>query len=148
MYKRFRFYSAVMIVKIIVNPFFHSCPIVQPSKPFVFLPVFTGNSLTLEASERRSLVLVSCSLKAAIQQPGISILMRHLYQSKVSNANRVALDKAHLLPRTCQHEHIRLPLAALSLDEDHQHARVLSRIHKGKTGKKTKGLLGWTIGQL
>ena len=42
-------------------------------------------------------------------------------------ANRVALDKAHLLPRTCRHGYIRLPLAALSLDEDHQHARVLSR---------------------
>ena len=35
--------------------------------------------------------------------------------------------KAHLLQRTCQHGHIRLPLAALSLDEDNQHTRVLSR---------------------
>ena len=38
-----------------------------------------------------------------------------------------AWGKAHLLPRTCQHGHIRLPLAAPSLDEDHQHTRVLSR---------------------
>ena len=74
--------------------------------------------VSLEVSERRGLVLVSCFLKAVIQQLGITMIL-HSYQFKVSKYQqscRVAWDTAHLLP-----------LAVLSLDEDHQHNRVLSR---------------------
>ena len=57
-------------------------------------------------------------------------MILHSYQFKVSkyqHSCRVAWDTARLLPRTCQRGHIRLPLAALSLDEGHQHTSVLSR---------------------